>query len=96
MATWNESDVKMRLERFTISDSKVAEMVDASVEKYIEEHGIKTGATPEQAAQIESNTESIAVLAETVDDLETRVADIEEQLVVATPEEIDDMINSLM
>ena len=96
MATWNESDVKMRLERFTISDSKVAEMVDASVAKYVEEHGIETGATPEQAAQIDSNTESIAVLADTVDDINDRIAELEEKTQLATPEEIDDMINSLI
>lgn len=46
-----------------------AEVITAAVEAYMAEHEVASGATPEQASQIEANRTSIETLAQTVENL---------------------------
>ena len=46
-----------------------AEVITAAVEAYMAEHQVASGATPEQASQIEANRTSIETLAQTVNNL---------------------------
>lgn len=94
MKTWSEEDVKLRLERFSIPESKVSSLVSEAVDVYIEEHGIKTGATDEQAEMIEESANRIETLEESVEEYNDRIAELEEKVQAAPISSIDDILNS--